>query len=174
LDIGKVTILNFKVCKMENLDKSKKCRGPLVSLRRRLNGIRPLASCARQLLGHAPVARTQLWSSATYATLSLFPVAATPRLNPPSLIFLFALPSLCSSCRHRHERYRCAASTRAATLMRHVESSFSVPSPQAWASHRGAPSKTHAPPLPPRSASMWTGTSGHGTAPPTLPRASRR
>jgi hypothetical protein len=38
----------------------------------------------------------------------------------------------------------------------------------------GASSKNHAPPLPPRSASMRAGTSGHGTAPSTHPRAPYR
>jgi hypothetical protein len=44
LDIRKVTNSNIKVSVFENLDKSKKCRDPLVSLRRRLNDARSLAS----------------------------------------------------------------------------------------------------------------------------------
>jgi hypothetical protein len=44
LDIRKATNSNIKVWVFENLDKSKKCRGPLVSLRCRLNGARSLAS----------------------------------------------------------------------------------------------------------------------------------
>jgi hypothetical protein len=47
LEIRKVTNSNIKVWVFENLDKSKKCRGPLVSLRRRLNGAGSLASRVR-------------------------------------------------------------------------------------------------------------------------------
>jgi hypothetical protein len=91
---------------------------------------RPAAGLTRvhQLLSHAPAARTPLRSSAMYATLSLSPIAVTLRRNPPSLLFLFALPSLCSSSRteshHRRERHCHDSSTGAATLVRHTESSL--------------------------------------------------
>jgi hypothetical protein len=45
LHIWKDTNSNINVWVFKNLDKSKKCRGPLVSLRRRLNGTQSLASC---------------------------------------------------------------------------------------------------------------------------------
>jgi hypothetical protein len=106
LDIGKVTVLNSKVWKMENLGKSKKIPGPTCQSQALLKR-RPAAGLtrARLLLGHALAAQTPLRSSATYATLSLSPVVATPMRNLSSLLFLFALPSLCSSSRtERHHR----------------------------------------------------------------------
>jgi hypothetical protein len=51
----KVIISNFKVWVFENLEKSKRDQGPLVSVRHRLTG-RPVAGLprTRQLLGHHP------------------------------------------------------------------------------------------------------------------------
>jgi hypothetical protein len=82
-------------------------------------------------------------------------------LNEVQSIFSspLTLLSLCSSSHtkrcHWRERHHRASNVGAATLVRRVESSLSVPSPQALAPHQGASSKIHAPPLPPRSASTW-------------------
>jgi hypothetical protein len=93
LDIRKVTNLNIKVWVSENLDKSKKYWGPLVSLRRRLNSARSLASrtccgCLPRTPPRAsyPFARDYSGEAPSYFDSSSCHLAASTTL--PSTAFL--------------------------------------------------------------------------------------
>jgi hypothetical protein len=96
LDTRKATNSNIKMRVFENLDKSKRCRGPLVSLRRHLNGARSLAShayascsatCRRPELRRGrprvPPRAPRLRSKARL--LHLYAFISAPPLSPRSL-----------------------------------------------------------------------------------------
>jgi hypothetical protein len=85
---------------------------------------------------------------------------------PRSAAPFSATPPRCSAARLHasHRRSGCAKATSLSTI--------ELGPPPRTVGRCSKPTASHpAPSLPSRSASTWTGTSGHGTAPPTHPRA---
>jgi hypothetical protein len=137
------------------------------------------------VLGHpSPPGRAHGTATASVSTApSIASPHVRPRLSSPLSVALTskgeaklhftlpcsAAPPRCSAAHIRasHHRSGCAKATSSSTAQTWASSPNCWPALEADLNHP-------APSLPSRSASPWTDTSYHGTAPPTFPRPSRR